>query len=109
MWRRHHRGIPIGAVFEIFRLFAENIFGIRLDRASTLINLVILGQGTVNRGCVNQSRVVGIKGDVRAFTTANSEVVAVSNTGPECSTGNGDSGVVLLSCVKPEGCLVVGY
>ena len=109
MWRGHHRGIPICAVFEIFRLFAENVFGIRLDGASTLIHVVILGQGAVNRGCVNQSRVVWIKGDVRAFTTANSEVVAVANTASECPAGNGDRGVVLLSCVKPEGCLVVGY
>ena len=70
--------------------------------------MVILGEGAVNRGCVNELGVLGIERNMCALATAHGEVVLVPNATTERSVRNGNRGVILLACIQAEGRLVIG-
>ena len=107
LWRRRDRRIPVGPVAQVLRLHAVHILGIRLDLAGAFVVRIVFGQCAVDRGRVDQRRIIWIERDVRAFTTAYREEVITADATVVRLAEDCNRGVILLPAVDSIWKLIV--
>ena len=82
MWRSDDRSVPVRAIFKILGLFAKDVLRIGFDRAGPLGLVVVFGERAVDGRGIDQTRVVLIKGNMRALTTTHRIVVIDADATP---------------------------